>query len=147
MNFEIVEAKISDLQAILKLYAVEDLDDGFILPIDEAKSTFDKMQSYPNYKIYIARFDGKTVGTFSLLIMDNLAHLGKSSGIVEDVVVAKDMRSMGVGKKMMEYAMKICKENKCYKMCLSSNLKREAAHRFYENLGFKKHGYSFLIEL
>ena len=34
----------------------------------------------------------------------------------------------------------------CYKMALSSNLKREAAHRFYDSLGFGRHGYSFLIE-
>ena len=29
----------------------------------------------------------KVVGTFALLIMDNLAHCGTTSGIVEDVVV------------------------------------------------------------
>ena len=30
-------------------------------------------------------------------------------------------------------------------MALSSNLKREAAHAFYESLGFEKHGYSFRV--
>jgi predicted GNAT family acetyltransferase len=31
-------------------------------------------------------------------------------------------------------------------MTFSSNLNRQAAHRFYESLGFRKHGYSFRIE-
>ncbi len=30
---------------------------------------------------------------------------------------------------------------------LSANLIREDAHRFYEAVGFKKHGYSFLVSL
>jgi hypothetical protein len=43
--------------------------------------------------------------------------------------------------------MKYSKEKGCYKMTLSSNLKRESAHAFYDSLGFKKHGFSFLVEL
>lgn len=30
-------------------------------------------------------------------------------------------------------------------MTFSSNINREAAHRFYESLGFRKHGYSYYI--
>ena len=132
---------------ILKLYAAEDIDNGKVLSVPEAEAIFMKMMTSPNYKLFVAKYEGAIVGTFALAIMDNLAHLGKSSGLVEDVVVAKEMRSKGIGKKMMEYALDICKENNCYKMCLSSNLIRKRAHSFYENLGFKKHGYSFLIEI
>jgi GNAT superfamily N-acetyltransferase len=131
----------------LRLYAEEDIDNGYVLPLARAKAIFEKMQSYPNYKIYIAKYNDKIVATFSLSIMDNIAHLGQSSGLVEDVVVKKSMRSKGIGRKMMKYAMEICRKNNCYKMNLSSNIKRERAHKFYENLGFEKHGYSFSIEI
>jgi GNAT superfamily N-acetyltransferase len=57
------------------------------------------------------------------------------------------MQSKGVGKLMMEFALKYSKEKGCYKMSLSSNLRREKAHQFYESLGFKKHGFSFLMDL
>ncbi len=147
INIEIIEAKKEDLPRVLSLYAEEDMDDGNVLPIGYAEAIFDKMQSYPNYKIYIAKYTDEIVGTFSLSIMDNIAHMGQSSGLVEDVVVEKSMRSKGIGRKMMEYALEICRKNNCYKMNLSSNLKREKAHKFYEKLGFKKHGYSFSIEL
>jgi GNAT superfamily N-acetyltransferase len=147
MQIKITETKKEDLPAVLELYADEDIDNGNILPKQKAEAIFTKMQSYPNYKIYLARCDGIVAGTFSLAVMDNIAHLGKSSGLVEDVVVAKSMRSKGIGKKMMEHALKICKENNCYKMSLSSNLKRIRAHEFYEKLGFEKHGYSFIIKI
>jgi len=48
---------------------------------------------------------------------------------------------------MMQFAIATCREKSCYKVCLSSNLKRENAHQFYEGIGFRKHGYSFLTEL
>ncbi len=38
-----------------------------------------------------------------------------------------------------------CQEAGCYKMSLSSNLKRAQAHAFYESIGFEKHGYSFWV--
>ena len=147
MNIKIEEIKKDDLIHVLNLYADEDIDDGDVLSKSEAGKIFDRISSYPNYKIYGAKYNGKIVGTFSLAIMDNIAHRGKSSGIVEDVVVDKHMRSKGIGKIMMEYAIEVCKKHNCYKMSLSSNLKRERAHRFYKSLGFEKHGYSFSIRI
>jgi hypothetical protein len=41
----------------------------------------------------------------------------------------------------------LCAEKGCYKACLSSNIKREKAHEFYDGLGFKRHGISFMMEL
>jgi GNAT superfamily N-acetyltransferase len=147
VDITIRQAQKRDLPSVLKLYAEEDIDNGDILSIADAEKIFDRMCSYPDYKIFLAEHDGNAVGTFALAIMDNLAHQGKSSGLVEDVVVAGDMRSKGIGKKMMEYALEYCREKHCYKMCLSSSLQRESAHRFYERLGFTKHGYSFLIKI
>ena len=85
------------------------------------------------------------IGTFELLIMDNFAHKGSPSGIVEDVVVDENYRSKGISKIMMEFARDICEINGCYKLTLSSNINRDEAHKFYESLGFEKHRYSFLI--
>jgi ribosomal protein S18 acetylase RimI-like enzyme len=146
-QLEIRKANLRDIPSILRLYGSDGLKDKEILSVEEATQIFNKCLKYPNYSIYVATIDEKVVGTFELLIMDNLAHHGSPSGIVEDVVVDINYRSLGIGKKMMEFAMEICKQFGCYKLSLSSNLKREAAHRFYENLGFKKHGFSFLIEL
>ena len=85
------------------------------------------------------------VGTFALLIMDNLAHQGTPSGVVEDVAVLNDLQGKGIGKMMMKFAMEKCQEAGCYKLVLSSNVKRTEAHAFYESLDFEKHGFSFRV--
>ena len=35
----------------------------------------------------------------------------------------------------------------CYKVTLSSGLKRSGAHAFYESMGFRCHGFSYLLSL
>ncbi len=79
--------------------------------------------------------------------MDKLAHNGKPSGLVEDVVVDETLRGLGIGREMMRFAMEYCRARGCYKLALSSNLKRVEAHGFYETLGFRRHGFSYVVEL
>jgi GNAT superfamily N-acetyltransferase len=141
------KATEQDLPAVLALYAQPDLDDGYTLDLPAAQNLFRKMQSYPNYALYVAEIEDKVIGTFALLIMDNLAHQGRPSGVAEDVVVNAEWRGKGVGKQMMAFAIEKCREAGCYKLALSSNLRRTQAHKFYETLGFERHGYSFLIRL
>ena len=147
MEVKIRTATMKDLSSILPLYKYLGMDDGGVLTLKDAKKIFIKMKRYPDYKLYIVRMDKEIVGTFALLIMDNIGHAGVPSGIVENVVVHPDYRRKSVGRRMMEFAMDYCRKKGCYKMALSSNLNRNDAHRFYESLGFKKHGYSFLTAL
>ena len=56
-----------------------------------------------------------------------------------------DQQGRGIGKQMMRFAMDRARAASCYKLALSSNLKRDAAHAFYDSLGFQRHGYSFLV--
>jgi GNAT superfamily N-acetyltransferase len=147
MEINIVEATENDLVSILDLYK-NVLDKGKqILTLKQAIIIFKKMSQYPDYHLYIAKIGEEIVGSFALLIMDNLAHFGTPSAIVEDVVVAENYQNKGIGKKMMEFAMVKAKALCCYKMALSSNIVRIDAHRFYESIGFEKHGFSFKINL
>ncbi len=144
-NIQIRKAGISDIPRLIHLYSQFDGED--VLQENEAIEVWQRFEKYPNFHLYIAELDQKVIGTFELLIMDNLAHKGAPSGIVEDVVVDSEYRSMGIGKKLMEYAIEICKNYGCYKMSLSSSEHREKAHAFYENMGFKKYGFCFKIDL
>lgn len=147
MNLIIRQANKTNLSSILELYSQPSIDNGNILPIDKAQRLFDKICCYPNYKLYVAFYDNRIVGTYALLIMDNLGHLGAPSGIVEDVAVDPNYQNLGIGKKMMQHAMEICQQEGCYKLTLSSNIIRTQAHQFYESIGFQQHGYSYLVEL
>lgn len=139
------ESKEKDLPGILRLYAGIEADPESILDLESAREKFRKIKKYPSYAVYVAEKDENIIGTFELLIMDNLAHCGKPSGIVEDVVVEEKHRNSGVGREMMRYAMEVCRKHGCYKLMLSSNEKRAGAHRFYEKLGFTRHGFSYAV--
>lgn len=147
MTIVIREATEADLPSILALYAQPGMDDGQVLALGRAQEILARMDRYPHYKLYIALVGQEAVGTFTLLIMDNLAHMGATSGVVEDVVVRHDCRRRGIGAKIVKRAIDLCRTQGCYKVALSSNEKREAAHAFYESLGFRRHGYSFVIDL
>lgn len=136
----------ADLADILRLYAQPDLD-GKALSLAEAERLFECMAQYPDYKLYVAERKGKIVGTFALLIMHNLGHWGTPSGVIEDVAVDPACQNQGIGRIMMQHALRICGEKGCYKAALSSNLKRARAHAFYESLGFERHGYSYRVPL
>lgn len=146
IDVEIREANRGDLEAILALFGQPDIDDNVVLDLSAAEQMFHRFHAYPDYHLYVAVVGTEVVGTFALLIMDNLAHLGSKSGVVEDVVIRSKWRGQGVGKQMMRFAMKQCRRARCYKLTLSSSLERESAHEFYQGLGFRKHGYSFIIE-
>ncbi len=147
IQYRIRPAARGDLQKILELYRGLTDDPEDKISLKEAEQKFDKLTTYPDYHLYLAELNEEVVGTFALLIMDNLAHRGEPSAIVEDVVIRKDLQGMGIGKAMMNFAMEKSREKGCYKMVLSSHLRRENAHKFYESLGFKKHGYSFVVDL
>jgi GNAT superfamily N-acetyltransferase len=146
MNLAIREATKSDLQAVLALYAQPELDDGKVLSVEQAERIYTEFSRYPNYRLFVVSEDDVVIGSYALLIMHNLAHLGTPSAIAEDVVVTSTRRGQGIGRKMMEHAKEKAREAGCYKLALSSNRKRTAAHAFYASLGFAQHGLSFVIE-
>jgi GNAT superfamily N-acetyltransferase len=140
-------ATAADLPAVLSLYAQPEMDDGDVLPVAEAERLFERFSIYPDYTLYIAEDGPQVVGTFALLVMDNLGHLGARSAIVEDVMVSPDRHGNGIGQTMMRFAATTAAAKGCYKLMLSSGAKRARAHAFYEQLGFERHGVSFRLDL
>lgn len=146
-NVRIRPAVEADLPAILRLYAQPEFDDGTVLSLSRAESIYQDMQEYPDYTLFVAEADGRVAGSFALLVMHNLGHMGARSAIVEEVVVDPQQQGRGIGTAMMRHAMDVAREKRCYKLVLSSNAKREQAHRFYERLGFRRQGYAFWVPL
>lgn len=154
MSLIIREASEADLPGVLALYAQPQIDGGKLLPLDAAREIFARFRTYPDYRLFVVEdalqgpdAEGRlpVVGSFALLVMDNLGHLGARSAIIEDVVVDPTLHRRGIGRAMMQRALEEAKARGCYKASLSSNMKREAAHAFYDSLGFERHGYSFRV--
>jgi len=145
MTLEIRKIRRKDLAVLVELMA--GLDGEAPSGLAHAQRVFREMSCYRSYAGYLACMNGEPVGTFSLLVFPTLAHGGAFEALVEAVVVAPEWRGRGIGGAMMAEAMRLAAEAGCYKLMLSSNLKREDAHRFYRSLGFRQHGVSFCIDI
>ena len=146
MSVLIRQAGSADVAAVLALYAQIDFNNDAVLPEAAAQKIFAEFARYPSYRLFVAMDAAQVVGSYALLVMHNMAHGGMPSAVVEDVVVASAAQGRGIGRQMMAHAKELAKAAGCYKLALSSNRARHAAHAFYESLGFDQHGLSFVIE-
>ena len=140
---EIRDACEDDLPAVLHILAESGIDGGESFTPDEAREHFARIRR-PGLRLLVAVVEGEIVGTYALAIMERLGKRGTPAGVVEDVAVLPSRQGQGIGRAMMKHALEACRRAGCYKLALSSNLKREDAHRFYDSLGFERHGFSFV---
>lgn len=141
------EANANDVPQILALYRSAGIESEMPFTPEQAQEHFAVFARYPSYRVFVAILEGEIVGTYELLIMDNLAKHGRRSGIVEDVAVSLKHQGHGIGRAMMQHARQQCHEAGCYKLTLSSGLGRTDAHAFYDSVGFERHGFSFRAAL
>jgi len=146
MNLEIRLATCTDLPILNQLYA--EMDDTSPLPSEQIERIFAEITQIPNYQIFLAYWQEQPVGTFSLLFLPTMMHPGiHKSALLDSVVVSAAYRCQGIGRAMVREALKLSAAAGCYKVTLSSNLKRDRAHAFYQSLGFQQHGWSFSLEI
>ncbi|MDC8772636.1 GNAT family N-acetyltransferase [Roseateles albus] len=141
------DAQISDLPALLALYQSSGLDGPGNADLARLEQAWQQIQALPSARVRLAETDERPVGTLTLFVLPMLSHQGTPSAVVESVGVAADLQGQGVGRALIKDAIALAAAAGCYKLALSSNLRRTEAHAFYEKLGFEQHGKSFQIEL
>ncbi len=127
MKLDICLATRADLQTLIRLYG--EMDGKPPIPQEKASQIWAEMANVPDYHVYLASLDGEVVGTFSLLYLPTMMHRGfHKFAILDAVTISPHYRSQGIGTEMMKVAIKLCAAAGCYKITLSSNLKRDRAH-------------------
>jgi len=124
----------SELLSLLELYKQLNSDDDAINEI-AAKNIWENIKKQ-DIKYFIAKENGKIIASCYLCIIPNLTRGGKSIGFIENVVTDIKYRRKGIGKTVLENAIKYARERNCYKVLLQSGKKRTDAHLFYESMGF-----------
>jgi GNAT superfamily N-acetyltransferase len=128
--------KRENLINILELYKqLDPINNDF--SIETANKIWDKIEN-ENIKYFIAKDNGKIIASCYIIIIPNLTYNGKSIGYIENVITDEKYRRKGIGKKIMEMAINYAKEENCYKVILTSGIKRTIAHTFYETIGFNR---------
>ena len=104
-------------------------------------STFNKkklLESYKNMsinkKIYIMKNnDNEILATGTIILEQKFTHNFLKVGHIEDIVVNKTQRGKGLGKLLIDFLVKVAKNNNCYKIILNCS---EKYKKFYEKCGF-----------
>jgi GNAT superfamily N-acetyltransferase len=128
------------LPAIVRLFGDDELSAksaAHVTLADAHYAAFDVIDADPNNHVFVAELDGAVVGTFQLTFIRQLSYGGCLVAQVESVHVDSTVRSRGVGKVMMEHARVEAARRGALRLQLTSNVKRERAHRFYERIGYR----------
>jgi len=97
---------------------------------------FARLSSDPNIQLMVAEEGGNVVGCLQLCILPGLSSQGTSRALIEDVRVASDRRSRGIGEQLVQWAVGEAKARGCKLVELLTHHTRVDAQRFYERLGF-----------
>ena len=138
-------AEDKDIPRILELYQQLSFEPDKYQKAPEAdcRQVLKQLKKYPNAALLVAEVDGAVVGTTFMAILPGFAHHTAPFCIVEYVVVDETRRSQGVGKALMDYCKARAKEAGCYKIFLTSDKRRDRAHKFYRANGFESSAEGF----
>ncbi|TGN84115.1 GNAT family N-acetyltransferase [Bradyrhizobium yuanmingense] len=97
---------------------------------------FARIARDPNLTLVVAESEGRVVGCLQLAILPGLSSRGGSRGLLEDVRVATECRSRGIGEQLVQWAVSEAKARGCNLVELLTHQTRVDAQRFYKRLGF-----------
>ena len=103
-----------------------------------SREAFERLDADPNITLVVAEEAGRVVGSLQLCILPGLSSQGASRGLIEDVRVASDRRSRGIGEQLVQWAVSEARARGCRLVELLTHQTRVDAQRFYERLGFAK---------
>jgi GNAT superfamily N-acetyltransferase len=125
----------NEISSLLELYKQLNSLNEIMINESTVKNIWNEIKKY-NIKYYVARENGKIIGSCYICVIPNLTRGGKSIGFIENVITDKEYRRKGIGRHIIEKAVEYAKEQNCYKVLLQSGNKRTDAHNFYKSVGF-----------
>lgn len=144
-TFRLRRATQEDLPAIVRLLGDDPLGAGREAGEDMApyERAFEVIDAETAHLLVVgeavphAEAAGAIVATFQLSFLPGLSRQGAWRSQIEGVRVAETLRSQGIGRLMVEWAIQESRRRGCSLIQLTTHKSRTAAHRFYERLGFE----------
>ena len=102
-------------------------------PLD--RPAINRMLDHDANTLFVARVDGRIVGTLTLVMVPIPSGLRAR---IEDVVVDSGARGLGIGSRLTEAAIEKARAAGARTLDLTSRPERDSAGRLYERLGFRQ---------
>ena len=113
MNLNIRPFKKEDSKSLSELYSQE-------WETEITEETLDKFLSNDNF-LFVIENNKKIISSANLHIQHKLIHNGCTMGYIEEVIVSKKYRGLGIGKKIINKLLEEGKKLGCYKIALLCN--------------------------
>jgi GNAT superfamily N-acetyltransferase len=109
---------------------------GYSISTEKTEQQIIAVNTSPNDIACVAVDEEKVIGWIHIFYMLRLecASYCEIGGLVVD----EKYRGKGIGKMLINQAIPWCKEKRCGKLKVRSNIKRTEAHKFYEQAGFNE---------
>ncbi|HUV08389.1 MAG TPA: GNAT family N-acetyltransferase [Spirochaetia bacterium] len=139
-TIKIREAQISDAESISLL--LKDLNEAVRSPGDmDVQSVRDVLKSMNDckeiYRNYVGVLGGRIVGFISLIFYKSFLHTG-GTALVNELVVSKRHRDKGIGRVLMERAVRSAQEAGMDEIEVGTEMENKKAQRFYRKNGFSE---------
>ncbi len=133
-------ARREDVPAIVAMLADDHLGRGRERVEDPLPAVyyaaFERVERDSNLTLVVAESEGRVVGCLQLAVLPGISSQGGIRGLLEDVRVASDCRSRGIGEQLVQWAIAEAKARGCNLVELLTHSSRVDAQRFYKRLGF-----------
>lgn len=123
-------ATLADTAQLFKLYS--DLHNPSDLG---SEADLAQVLEHPGTQVRCAEENGTLAAMLTLHVLPNVTRAGRPYALVENVVTRVDRRGEGIGRAVMQDAVKVAAEAGVYKLMLLTAQSR-TARIFYEKLGF-----------
>jgi GNAT superfamily N-acetyltransferase len=110
----------------------EDLSDS-----DPYLAALTEIQVASGNHLVVAEVDDEVVAMCQVIIFRHFQRGGGLCAEVESMHVHPDFRSNGIGERLATFAVDMARDAGCYRIQLTSDLRRSDAHRFYQRLDFE----------
>lgn len=145
------EARPEDLPAIVALLA----DDGLGRGRESSDASLDPayvrafaaIDADPRNVMLVTERAGEVIGYCQVTFIPGLSRRGAERALIESVRVATHLRNHGIGAAMMRHVIDLAKARGASLVQLTSDRRRDDAHRFYERLGFVRSHFGFKLDL
>jgi ribosomal protein S18 acetylase RimI-like enzyme len=144
-------ARREDLPEIVRMLADDTLGEKretYAEPLPESYyATFDAIERDSNNELVVGVVGSRVVAVLQITFLPYLTYRGSWRALIEGVRVDASVRSAGIGKRLIEWAIARARERGCRMVQLTSDKSRRDAQRFYESLGFSASHVGFKLRL
>jgi GNAT superfamily N-acetyltransferase len=147
-NILIRKATKSDLPAIRRLLAelISAMDDTECIDIRIPLRTWQHLLKDARSHFLVAATKGTPVGFIHFTVRQTVLHRSPS-GLIDELVVAKEYQGKGIGQQLVLAAIEECRRLECCEVEVSTERTNVEARRFYKNCGFNKSEILFEVDL